>query len=421
MKCNLKTVIKTFIFLSLTTVTACKPIPKKEVTKIKPQETKTASEYNIADLEQYAACVNQLAAKNNMSAFLWDCSTYMDRKTMSNKYPSCVKKMIEPYSTEYKNTGDNSVFEEESAFDAVKNFGAGWNLGNTLDSTSFNIQNVEKNIKGWILMQAQKNADGHYNPASWEKAWGQVHTSQEIADFVLNAGFKSIRIPITWAEHLDENDQVDSLWMARVKETVDYFYNRGVYVIINVHHDGGESGWVEASEKSYKNYNQRFSKLWTQIANTFANYDERLLFEAVNEVLDGNNSWTPNAEGCKWVNAWNQLFVNTVRATGGNNLKRNLVVMTYAGNGERGTFINFKLPEDSVKNHLIMEVHNYDPQQFTWTTVTWTKMTAKWKGSYAYTLMNEFEIYKEYSEKYGAPVIVGEYCADPKKYSDYDK
>ena len=142
----------------------------------------------------------------------------------------------------------------------------------------------------------------------------------------------------------------------------------------------------------------------------------------MNEVLDGANNWNaPSAEAAKWINAWNQLFVTTVRATGGNNAQRNLIVMTYSGGGADGNFTTFVLPEDTAENHLMITVHNYDPQAFTWTTATWTKMTARWNEAvHGATLRREFESYHRWSEKFNVPIVVGEYNADPKNYADYD-
>lgn len=378
--------------------------------------------YNVPELESYANFVNKLAVENGMSAFLWDCSTYMDRNALKNQYPTCTKKMIEAYNWNgTKGNGKNNcIFEEEDAFTAVKNFAAGWNLGNTLDSTSFNIENAEKNELGWIQKWPKRDKDGNAMPISWETAWGEPATTQEIAEFVLNEGFNAIRIPITWAEHFDEKDNIDSLWMDRVVETVNYFYTHGVYCIINVHHDGGADGWIEATETSYEKYSERFKKLWQQISQTFKDYDERLLFESMNEVLDGSNNWSANENGCKWINKWNQLFVDTVRSTGGNNSNRNLVVMTYAGEGSETALKYFELPQDSVFNHLIVEIHNYNPHGFTWANATWTKMTALWSENCESVLKNDFAIYKKYSDKWKVPFIVGEYCATPKKYVEYD-
>lgn len=408
------------LILSLLCISACSTTKaaNNDTTKAEPE---ALPEYNIPELEKYNAFVNQTAVANGISTFLWDCSIYMDRKALYNKYPTCIQAIVDAYpKRDYVgNGGNNDAFEEEDAITAVANFGPGWNLGNTLDSTSFNINNVATGEEGWIIKYGKKDINGNLVPAAWETAWGQPVTYQEVADFILEAGFTAIRIPVTWAEHFDENDNVDPAWMARVKETVDCFYNRGVYCIVNAHHDGGADGWIEATEASYNNYNQRFAKLWTQISTTFADYDERLLFESMNEVLDGGNNWGQSGAGQKWINKWNQLFVDTVRSTGGNNAKRNLVIMPYAGNGDLFNLTHFEIPQDSAANHLIIEVHNYNPQTFCWTNVTWAPMTAKWNASFEQQLRGDYGIYKKFADNFGIPFIVGEYCADPKKYSEY--
>ena len=141
----------------------------------------------------------------------------------------------------------------------------------------------------------------------------------------------------------------------------------------------------------------------------------------MNEVLDAGNNWnTPSPDAAKWVNAWNKLFVETVRQTGGNNEKRNLILMTYAGGGAEGNFASFVLPEENPE-HLMITVHNYEPTGFTWTDATWTRMTARWnETAHGSVLRRSFQTYRKYSDLYGVPVILGEYNADPKKYADYD-
>lgn len=382
------------------------------------------SEYNVSDLAAYATCVNALAVEYGVPTILWDCSVHVNRKELSVNYPAYVEAIMGCYPADRipGNGGDNSVFEEETAFEAAANFGPGFNLGNTLDSTSFNLKDAEAGKVGWIVQWGQKDAQGRLLPEAWETAWGQPVVTEAQVDYILFLGFSTVRVPITWAEHIDDANQIDPLWMARVKEVVDLFHSRGIYVIINMHHDGGADGWIEASETSYNSYAQRFAAVWTQIAETFAGYDERLLFESMNEVLDASNNWNaPSPDASKWINAWNELFVSTVRTTGGNNEKRNLILMTYSGGGAEGNFASFTLPEDVAPGHLMITVHNYDPQAFTWTTATWTQMTARWnETAHAGVLRKSFEIYKKYSDKLGVPVVLGEYNADPKKYADYD-
>ena len=388
-----------------------------------PEAMAVSTEYNEADLAAYAACVNTLSVEYGVPTLLWDCSTHVNRIEMKVNFPAYIDAIMGcyPQGKLPGNGGDNAVFEEETAFAAAANFGPGCNLGNTLDSTSYNITEDRACNKGWIVQWGKKDAQGRLLPEAWEHAWGQPTTTAEIADFILSQGFTTIRIPVTWAEHIGENHQVDPQWMARVKEVVDLFHSRGFYVIINMHHDGGADGWIEAYEASYTAYSPRFAAVWAQIANTFADYDERLLFESMNEVLDANNNWNaPSPDASKWINAWNKLFVETVRQTGGNNLKRNLILMTYSGGGAEGNFASFVLPEVNPE-HLMITVHNYDPQSFTWTNATWTRMTARWNENiHGNALRKSFEIYKKYSDKFGVPIVLGEYNADPKKYADYD-
>ena len=383
-----------------------------------------ADEWNYADLAAYARLVNELAAENGIPAFLWECSEYVDRNHMKITVPGYLDAIMSCYASrdDHGNRGDDAVFEEESAREAAALMTPGINLGNTLDSTSYNITETEAGKTGWIVQWGKKGADGKVLPSAWETAWGQPVTTDAIADFVLEQGFQAVRIPVTWAEHLDGNDTVDPAWMARVRETVDLFYSRGVYVILNAHHDGGADGWIEATESSYSMYSGRFARLWQQIAETFADYDERLLFEGFNEILDGGNNWgAPGPEAARWLNAWNQLFVDTVRAAGGNHLRRNLIVMVYAGNGSENSLARFVLPDDPAEGHLMVEVHNYDPQGFTWTTATWTRMTARWNdAAHGNILRREFAVYRRYSDEWGVPFVLGEYNADIKKYADYD-
>ena len=379
---------------------------------------------NEKDMAAYAACINKLSVDYGMPLILWDCSVHINRKELSVNYPEYIDAIMRCYPdwNGPGNGGDDEAFEEETARQAADNFGPGFNLGNTLDATSYNITEARSGISGWIVQWGAKSSDGKTLPSAWETAWGQPLTSQKIADYIISLGFNTVRIPVTWAEHLDENDQIDPAWLARVKTVVNYFYTRGVYVIINMHHDGGENGWIEATEESFNTYGGRFASVWQQIAETFESYDERLLFESMNEVLDGNNNWNaPSADASRWINAWNQLFVTTVRETGGNNALRNLIVMTYAGGGAQDNFKSFVLPEDTADQHLMITVHNYDPQSFTWTNATWTRMTARWnETTHGAVLKRDFDVYARYAKKFDVPIVIGEYNADPKNYADYD-
>lgn len=288
----------------------------------------------------------------------------------------------------------------------------GWNLGNTLDSYGTWITNV--------------------TPQAVETAWGNPVTTQAMIAAVRDRGFNTIRIPVTWAQFTDSNGNVDPAWMARVKEIVDWSLEEGLYVILNVHHDTGEHGsdkvcWIIADTGTYSSVQDRFANLWTNIANEFKDYDDRLMFEGYNEMLDMNNSWNAPTTGngaYDAVNSFAQLFVDTVRATGGNNATRNLIVNTYVASVEQSVLTNFVLPSDTVSDHLIVEVHAYTPYQF-----------CSAQGDSSYTSFDDncrnsidgmINAVASFSDSLGVPVIIGEFGvenqnndADRTSYAEY--
>lgn len=225
----------------------------------------------------------------------------------------------------------------ESAADAVKNMGVGWNLGNTLDACSGSAQGLES-----------------------ETYWGQPVTKPELMQMMKEAGFGAIRVPVTWYNHMDSDGKVDEAWMKRVHEVVDYVINQGLYCIVNVHHDTGDGEqWLHASTTTYNNVKSKFEYLWNQIATEFKDYDQKLLFESYNEMLDDNNRWNEPAtdDGYKAINSYAQSFVTTVRNTGGNNKNRNLVVNVYSASSSPKAMKALELPENS--GHIIFQLHSY--------------------------------------------------------------
>lgn len=248
----------------------------------------------------------------------------------------------------------------ESATDAVKNMGIGWNLGNTLDANGVDVSDVEKS----------------------ETYWGQPVTKPELMTMMRDAGFGAIRVPVTWYSHIDADGNIDAAWLKRVHEVVDYVIDAGLYCIINVHHDTGahDQAWVVADADKYEATKARYEHLWTQIATEFKDYDEHLLFAGYNEMLDKYNSWcfatfgrtggydaTDAASAYKGLNGYAQSFVDAVRATGGNNAQRNLIINTYAsanGNGNWNAHLTdvlteLEAPTDVTEGHLAYEVHAY--------------------------------------------------------------
>ena len=277
----------------------------------------------------------------------------------------------------------------------VEAMNVGWNLGNTLDSYGTWIYDV--------------------TPQNVETAWGNPLTTRQMIAAVRERGFNTIRIPVTWAQFTDDNGNVDPAWMARVKEVVDWALDEGLYVILNVHHDTGEHGsdkvcWIIADTGTYDSVQGRFANLWTNIANEFKDYDNRLMFEGYNEMLDMNNTWNAPSTGngaYDAVNSFAQLFVDTVRATGGNNSTRNLIVNTYVASADPNVLNAFVLPTDTVSDHLICEIHAYTPWQF-----------CSHEGDASYTAFDDncrsqidglMSSLASFSSSHGVPVIIGEF------------
>jgi hypothetical protein len=228
----------------------------------------------------------------------------------------------------------------ETAKDAVKNMGVGWNLGNTLDAADAS--------KTWTTT------------AQHETCWGQPVTKPELMKMMKDAGFGAIRVPVTWYQEMDKDGKVNDAWMNRVKEVVDYVIDNGMYCIINVHHDTGDGKqWLHASTTNYDTNKAKYEYLWKQIAEKFKDYGQKLLFEAYNEMLDDNNKWNEPAsdDGYKAINSYAKSFVTTVRNTGGNNKDRNLVVNTYSASSTPNAMKNLDLPEET--GHIIFQLHSY--------------------------------------------------------------
>lgn len=230
----------------------------------------------------------------------------------------------------------------ENAKDAVKNMGVGWNLGNTLDANDAS--------KTWTTTEQH------------ETCWGQPVTKPELMKMMKEAGFNSIRVPVTWYQEMDSEGNVNEAWMNRVKEVVDYVIDNGMYCILNVHHDTGDGAthWIHASSTNYNKNKAKFEKLWKQIAETFKDYDQHLLFEGYNEMLDDNNTWNEpknKTDGYKAINDYAKSFVTTVRNSGGNNASRNLIVNTYSASSTPNAMQNLDKPENS--NHIIFQIHSY--------------------------------------------------------------
>lgn len=206
--------------------------------------------------------------------------------------------------------------------------------------------------------------------AYYETAFGNPVTSKAVIDQVKAAGFGAVRIPVTYYNHIDESGQIDKAWLARLKQVVDYVLSRDMFCIINVHHDTGQEGWIRADMNSLVTTGEQFGSMWSQIATYFKDYDDQLLFEGYNELLNSAKKWAgAGADSYQVANSLNQIFVDAVRKTGGNNAQRNLIVNTYAASVEQEVIDQFVLPKDTAQSHLIAEAHYYGSKSGTIDTI----------------------------------------------------
>ena len=229
----------------------------------------------------------------------------------------------------------------------------GWNLGNALESAGAEWDDA---AYGWKNIW-EKNYD------NWETAWGNPKTTKTMIQKVKAEGFNAIRVPVRWVPHANLNTmEIDAAWLARVKEVVDWCIEEDLMVILNTHHDLWLEHYPTYARKA--ELNEKLKKLWTNIATAFKDYDGRLAFSGTNEV-NPNGEWglSPTEEHYDVQNSFNQTFVEAVRSTGGNNLKRNLIVQTMRCDPNLG-LSHFTVPTDPTADRLSVEFHYYSPYSY---------------------------------------------------------
>lgn len=307
---------------------------------------------------------------------------------------------------------DNGVMREGlTALEATRLMGNGINLGNTLEACDNNV-GIKTNA-----------------PLSYETYWGQPKTTQAMIDGMKAAGFDTIRIPVAWmtnATHLYEGDYtIDAGYMDRVEEVVRYARKAGMYVIINDHWDGGWYGMFGSeSAETRALAMEAYKGMWQQIAERFRDYSDYLIFESANEELGGRfdeNSplycsdsvvtYLTDDERYALTNEINQTFVDVVRATGGNNATRFLLIAGYSTNIDQTCDDRFQMPKDTVDSKLMVSVHYYDP--WSYCGASSAASATKWGkvSDYEYLDQQLAKMTKFTEAGYG--VVIGEYGALP--------
>ncbi|WP_438434181.1 glycoside hydrolase family 5 protein [Gorillibacterium sp. sgz500922] len=296
------------------------------------------------------------------------------------------------------------AFAQLNASQIVQQMGAGWNLGNQLEASSNGIPS--------------------------ETAWGNPTITKTLIQKVKAAGFKTIRIPVSYLNYIGSapNYTINATWLNRIKTVVDYAYSEGLYVIINIHGDGYNSvpgSWLLVNGGDQTTIKAKYQKVWQQVAATFVNYDEHLIFESMNEEFDGTYG-APNSAYYANLNAYNQIFVDTVRKTGGNNSARWLLIPGWNTNIDYTTGnYGFVLPTDTYRSstvpssekRIMISAHYYSPWDFAgeesgtiiqWgATATNPSKKSTW-GQEDYLNAQMKAMYDKFVTQ-GYPVVIGEF------------
>lgn len=301
---------------------------------------------------------------------------------------------------------NNEKTTDKTANEVVEDMTVGWNIGNTLDASGKTVPATSSN----------------------ETAWGNPEVTPELIQSVGAAGFNTIRIPVSWGQYTTgDNYQIPEFWMSRVKEVVDYCIDNDMYVILNSHHD---TNYYSPTNEKKEESEKYFDSIWTQIATEFKDYDSHLVFETMNEprlVGHSDEWWFPRnnpsddvKEAISCINDFNQVALDAIRATGGNNATRCVMVPGYDASYDGCMIDSFKLPNDSAKNRLIVSVHAYTPYDFTLNSNGTDQFTDK---------ASLDSLFSDLGSKYlsqGTPVVIGEMGASNKnnteervKWADY--
>jgi endoglucanase len=249
-----------------------------------------------------------------------------------------------------------------------------------------------------------------------ETAWYNPVTTKANITAIKNAGFNAIRIPVSWNKAANSNYNIRADWMARVVDVVNYAVDNDLSIILNTHHDERIFKFTNAEKaESLK----AFGKIWEQIADTFRNYDEKLIFEALNEPRNtgSNDEWNGGTEDERNnLNEHYQVFVDTVRASGGNNGGRILIVNPYATSFLDAAINGLKIPADSAADKIIVSFHSYDPMTFCFSaeSLTWTQSISTWNKDNASDTGDIHRLIDSVYNKFvqnGIPVIIGEFGA----------
>ncbi len=293
----------------------------------------------------------------------------------------------------------DSDWDELDQDEITAAMGMGWNLGNQLEASSNKVPN--------------------------ETVWGNPTIREDLIKSVKEQGFNTIRIPVSYLSKIGDAPDytIDSAWLDRIQEVVDYVVDNDMFAIVNMHGDGYytvDGGWLLCVDENQDEIKAKYEAVWTQIADRFKDYDEHLIFESMNEEFD-NTYGNPDPVGYENINAYNQIFVDAVRKTGSNNTRRWLLMPGWNTNidyiaGDYG----FEIPDDSLceadGKRIMISVHYYDPYNFTLdendssAKTQWGKYATEDYDSWGQEDYVDSQMKKMYDKfvSQGYPVVIGE-------------
>jgi endoglucanase len=282
---------------------------------------------------------------------------------------------------------------ELDAWSAAKRMSPGINIGNTLENTT-----------------------------TWETGWGNPPITKEFVASLARLGFRTVRLPVAWDTYaVDGRVQSDKL--RRVAEVVDWIIGAGMFCVVNIHWDGGwiDSGHKERFPATHATFSpeaeRKFRSYWEQIATFFAGKNEKLVFEGLNEETNFANEGFPQ-KAYATLTRVNQLFVDTVRKTAGNNAKRLLVVAGYSTDIEKTCVSHYELPRDTISGRLFISVHYYTPYQFCGLTedADWGKMMPTWGAPADVKQLDQlFDKMQSFCQRNDIPAFIGEFGVTDQK------
>lgn len=301
-------------------------------------------------------------------------------------------------------TQNNASMRDITTMELVRDMGIGINLGNTFEACG-----------DWIKEVDDQWGDGVLTVSEYETAWGSPVITQEMIKGMADEGFGVVRVPVAWSNLMGDNYQISDALDDRIHEIVDWVIDADMYCIINIHWD---NGWVNTFPDNKEECMERYEVMWTQIADSFKDYGDYLMFESQNEELGWESVWNPwgstdgKAESYGLVNEINQKFVDVVRSSGGNNPERHLLISGYNTGFDRTCDPLFKMPDDPA-NRMAVSVHYYTPAGFAILEdedADWAKARSTWGTDADFKeLYEQMDMMKTgYIDK-GIPVIIGEY------------